>query len=301
MRVAIEHTTRLEYDTDVVEAVMDARLGPFSDRDQRWEAYELSVEPTAAVRRYVDGFGNAAHLITLSKPHQFIQLVSRGEIETFLEDPFVPPPAPPEPLAPLELADYLAPSSMVQPHPELEAMAAAYRPSSPSDAFDAVRRLTGVVHDGFTYKQNVTSVATTVPEVLASRTGVCQDFAHILIGLCRSIGVPARYVSGYTAHHGQEQHQASTSQSQSQSQRQTKALSPDGPSLNPSASHAWIEAYTPTHGWRGFDPTNNLVASANHIKMAIGRDYGDVPPSRGTFRGAAEERLFVNVVTKVTT
>jgi transglutaminase-like putative cysteine protease len=95
-----------------------------------------------------------------------------------------------------------------------------------------------------------------------------------LIGLCRALDIPARYISGYTVAEGATD----------------RAPRPD-----PEASHAWVEAYTPSHGWRGFDPTNDLVASTAHIKMAIGRDYADVPPTRGTFRGAAEERLTVRV------
>jgi len=104
---------------------------------------------------------------------------------------------------------------------------------------------------------------------------VCQDFAHLLLGLCRSIQIPARYVSGYIV--------ADT----------------NGPRRGIRASHAWVEAFTPTHGWRGFDPTNDLVASSYHVKLAIGRDYSDIPPHRGTFRGPAQEQLSVEVSTVV--
>ena len=117
-----------------------------------------------------------------------------------------------------------------------------------------------------------TSTTTTVAEVLDGRAGVCQDFAHVLIGLCRSVGLPARYVSGYVL-----------------------VGNGDPDSIHVSASHAWAEVYSPTHGWRGFDPANNIVASEQHVKMAIGRDYGDVPPTHGTFRGLAETTLDVEV------
>jgi transglutaminase-like putative cysteine protease len=292
VRVAITHTTRLDYTADVVEGVMDVRLGPRSDADQRWERFNLRAGPTAAVRGYTDGFGNTAHLVTIARPHRFVEIVTQSQVETFLADPFVPPPLPPPALRPSQRIDYLGPSPLVAPHPDLSAIAARYQPEEPADTFEAVRALMGFVYTEFTYEQHVTSVTTTVPVVLACRTGVCQDFAHVLIGLCRALAVPARYVSGYIVVAGQSQSQRAGSQWQSQSQSQS---ADPGPSRGAGASHAWIEAYTPTHGWRGFDPTNNLVATANHVKMAVGRDYSDVPPTRGTFRGSAEERLTVEV------
>jgi transglutaminase-like putative cysteine protease len=134
-----------------------------------------------------------------------------------------------------------------------------------------------MVYKQFEYVPEVTTVSTTVSELLAHPRGVCQDFAHVLIGLCRATGIAARYVSGYIV--------ADT----------RRALEMRGVA----ASHAWVEAYTPSHGWRGFDPTNNLVASEYHVKMAIGRDYADVAPTRGTYRGQATEALSVAVQTHV--
>jgi transglutaminase-like putative cysteine protease len=129
------------------------------------------------------------------------------------------------------------------------------------------------VHERFTYERNVTTVGTTVAEVMRLRTGVCQDFAHVLIGLCRAAGVPARYVSGYTV----------------------SDLPLGNEPLLAQASHAWVEAYTPTHGWRGFDATNDVVVGDAHVKVAVGRDYADVSPTRGSFRGHAAQQLGVMV------
>jgi len=291
VRVEIVHTTHLTYDADVVEGVMDARLGPFSDADQRWEHYDLRVAPSGAVRPYEDGFGNVAHLITLARAHRYVEIVSGGRVETLLSDPFQLPARIPVPLGPSELADYLAPSALVQSIPALEAMAEPHRPSGPEGTFDAVLALMATVYTGFEYEKDVTSVSTTVADVLEGRTGVCQDFAHVLLGLCRVLGIPARYVSGYIV--ATRLAQAQTMGTMTQAQEL-----PTGPSRGAGASHAWIEAFTPTHGWRGFDPTNNLLASEHHVKMAIGRDYADVPPTRGTFRGIAEEHLTVDVVAR---
>jgi transglutaminase-like putative cysteine protease len=275
---------------------MDVRLGPRSDVDQRWQEYDLRATPNAAIRRYYDGFGNAAHLVTISRPHEAVELVSRGVIDTLLYDPFALPLFPPALLGPSELADYLTESLIIPLDASLESMAAPYRPASPDDTLEAVQGLMGLVYREFQYEQHVTNVATTVPEVLKGRTGVCQDFAHVLIGLCRSIGVPARYVSGYIVPAAGARPQSQTLGNMSQVQTFGGALSP---SRGAGASHAWIEAFTPTHGWRGFDPTNNLLASTYHVKMGIGRDYNDVPPTRGTFRGIAEEKLAVEVETRI--
>lgn len=274
MKVSLRHKTRLEYDTEVVESVMDARLGPRSDEDQRWGRFELRTSPVAAVRRYADAFGNIAHLISVAAPHSFLEVVTIGEIETHLADPFALPRSRPAPLEPGDLSDYLLPSALVPSEPGLLALAQPHRPSTPDGSFEAATALMQLVYREFTYKPDVTTISTTVGELLATRTGVCQDLAHVLVGLCRAAGIPARYVSGYIVTGG------------------------DGPKRGGGHSHAWAEAWTPTHGWRGFDPTNGVLASEHHVKMAVGRDYRDVPPTQGTFRGIAEETLLVEVVAR---
>jgi transglutaminase-like putative cysteine protease len=273
MRIAIEHRTQLDYTADVVESVMDARLGPRTDEHQRWITFDLRVEPAASVRRYNDGFGNAAHLITIDRPHRAIDVIMRGEIETTLADPFQPPRTRPTALAPADSADYLGPSPLV---PRVDALGPIAEPYRDEPPFEAVQKLMHLVHERFEYRPDVTNAETSVGEVLTHSSGVCQDFAHVLIGLCRAIGVPARYVSGYIL----------------------AGADPGAPKRGAAASHAWVEAFAPTHGWRGFDPTNDLMASEHHVKMAVGRDYHDVPPTRGTFRGIADETLAVTVTTR---
>ena len=275
MKVRVEHVTRFEYDDDVVESVIDVRLGPRSDPHQRWGRFNIVVDPAGAIRRYGDGFGNTAFLVTFARAHRHLELRTTGEIETLLADPFAIPSQPPDPLGPSALADFLDPSPLVPLVPELEALAAPHRPASPADTFAAVQRLTHLVNQRLEYVPGVTTVETTVVEVLGEPRGVCQDFAHLLLGLCRSVSIPARYVSGYMI------------------------PAASGPARGAGASHAWVEAFTPTHGWRGFDPTNDLVASTHHVKVATGRDYGDVPPHQGTFRGQAEELLSVAVTTAI--
>jgi transglutaminase-like putative cysteine protease len=288
VRVEVKHTTRLDYSADVVEAVMDVRLGPLTDQHQRIEHFQLQVEPHGAVRRYTDGFGNPAHLISLSRPHSFVEAVALTELQTLLDDPFRLPDQSAPPLDVRTATDSLQPSALIPLGPEIAELAAPYRLDDPARTFEVAQGLMERVHGLLSYRSSVTTVETRVDEVLRGRAGVCQDFAHLLIALARCLGLPARYVSGYIVQRFQTQTQSGQSQSQS-----------IGPSRGAGASHAWAEVYTPTHGWRGFDPTNNLVANAHYVKVATGRDYHDVAPTRGTYRGKAEEKLTVDVSTRV--
>ena len=281
MRVHVTHKTRLDYDGEVTEGVMDVRLGPLTDAHQRWERHELHVSPSGSIRRYLDGFRNEAHLVTVPRIHSFVEVVSSGIVETLLDNSFAIPTGRPRPLTEAELFDYQRPSKHVSIGEEVAALAEPHRPSSLELTFDAVAALNALVYEGFTYERDVTTIVTTVPEVIESKRGVCQDFAHVLLALCRSLQIPARYVSGYLV------------LDESAPERDGK------PSRGAGASHAWVEAWTPTHGWRGYDPTNNVLASESHVKMAIGRDYADVPPSRGIYRGSAPEKLSVEVTTKI--
>ncbi|HET7770174.1 MAG TPA: transglutaminase family protein [Chloroflexota bacterium] len=281
MRVQVTHKTRLDYDGEVTEGVMDVRLGPRSDAHQRWERHELRVTPSGSIRHYQDGFGNAASLITVPRIHTFVEVVSEGIVETLLDNPFTPPSGRPRPLTMGEQFDFVRPSRYVAIGEEVQALAEPHRRSSQAEALEAVSALNALIYEGFTYEKDVTAIGTTVTEVLECKRGVCQDFAHVLLALCRSLEIPARYVSGYLV-------------------MDSAAPASEGqPSRGAGASHAWVEAWTPTHGWRGFDPTNNVLASENHVKMAIGRDYADVPPSRGVYRGSAPETLTVEVTTKI--
>jgi transglutaminase-like putative cysteine protease len=276
MRLALRHTTRLDYDDDVVESVMDARLGPLSDASQRWERFDLRVEPLARIHRYTDGFDNAAHLITVAKAHRHLEVVVRSEVETLLADPFQPPREV-RPLTAAERIDGLSASALVPRHAALDEIARRHAPSVDGEAFDAAQRLMHYVHKEFEYRTDVTEVTSTAIDVLEAGSGVCQDLAHVLIGLSRAASMPARYVSGYIL------------------------TTPNGtaPKRGGDRSHAWAEVWTATHGWRGFDPTNDLVASEHHVKIGVGRDYRDVSPTRGSFRGDAQETLAVEVVTTV--
>jgi len=139
----------------------------------------------------------------------------------------------------------------------------------------AVRELSGAIYEAFGYETGVTRADSPIDHVLEERRGVCQDFAHVMIAICRSWGVPARYVSGYLF----------TDRKQ-------------GDRSDPDATHAWVEVFLPSTRWIGLDPTNNIEAGERHIACAIGRDYSDVPPSRGVYKGEAESQLEVGVTVR---
>ncbi len=135
-----------------------------------------------------------------------------------------------------------------------------------------LRELTTAIYERFEYKRQVTEVHSPIDDALEKRAGVCQDFAHIMLALVRPLGIPCRYISGYLAPQDQLQRAESIG-----------------------ATHAWVEALLPKLGWIGFDPTNNTVAEGGHLRVAIGRDYADVPPTRGVYKGEAGSELSVAV------
>jgi transglutaminase-like putative cysteine protease len=156
--------------------------------------------------------------------------------------------------------------------PLLAALAGELEWRRDADPLTLLRRLNFAMSRAFTYAPRTTRVDSPIDEALESRAGVCQDLAHIMIALGRRVGIPCRYVSGY--------------------------LSPSSGGQDRSAegaTHAWVEAFLPTLGWVGFDPTNDVLAAERHVRVAVGRDYGDVPPTRGVFRGEAASELGVLV------
>jgi transglutaminase-like putative cysteine protease len=166
----------------------------------------------------------------------------------------------------------LLPSTFAVETPALVGLAATLDVRRRDDPLALTHEINQRLFDYFDYVPQHTRVDSPIDEAITSRKGVCQDFAHTMIALLRHVGIPARYVSGYL-YRGREDHDRST----------------------PDASHAWVDAFLPHLGWVGFDPTNNLVASRRHIRTALGRDYADVPPTRGVFRGATQSELYVAV------
>ena len=261
MWLTLEHVTELGYDEPIVEAYTEVRLKPAHRDGQRCSSFSLSTEPRGAtIDEYVDRFGNVVHHFDVLEMHERLAVVARSEVWTaprFVADTSNP--------LPLDRWDYLAPSRFVPRADTLTALAAT---ASGSDQAAAARALMEAVRDAMTYEKGTTDVHTTASEALGDGRGVCQDFAHVLIGACRAQGLPARYVSGYLY---------------------------DATNGGHGESHAWVDVHVGADGWLSLDPTHDTEQNEHYVRVAVGRDYADVPPSRGVYRGTATETLEVAV------
>lgn len=275
MRFTIAHRTRYKYPTPVHESHTICHLQPRSDITQYCTRYELSVNPRTRVFSYADRFGNDVQHFAILPEHDQLEVVARSQVVTARG-----PGAAPAPLArslvdddPVldELYDYLAESRYVKFSPELDALLDEIGVPAPDDDIVAwFARASATLHNEFIYDKTTTSVQATVQESVRLRSGVCQDFAHVLTALCRRSGIPARYVSGYI-HSG------------------------EGEMLGAEASHAWTEAYLGPRGWVGIDPTNDTWIGDQFVRVATGRDYRDVSPVRGVYTGASSSIMSVDV------
>jgi transglutaminase-like putative cysteine protease len=284
MFYSIRHITRFRYSAPVHESVMELRMQPRSEGPQALRNFQISTNPRAQLYAYTDYLGNAVYHFNVLRAHEELRIDVQAVVEMTSAS------TAPEAADPLEWQRYNAynltdehfdlmePSKFARASHGLNDFAAAHDLVEPKgDPLTALRRLSKTIHDGFEYEVGVTQVHSPIDLALAEKRGVCQDFAHIMIAIARGWGIPARYVSGYL-HHG----------------RQGKDRSRED------ATHAWVEAYLPSLGWIGLDPTNNIDAGGRHIRVAVGRDYADVPPTRGTFKGHAESELAISVAVEPT-
>ena len=285
MRYSITHTTTYSYSDEVSVSHHVARLQPRERPGQRCLQCEQQIEPAPAVRsKHDDYFGNGASFFAIHEPHEQLIVVVHSEVElTAVEMPSPAATTPwesvrdgigndPAPEA-LGAYEFVFDSPLIKTTAEFAAYAAESFPAQRT-LLDGVIDLTRRIHEDFTFDAKATSVATPLQEVFESRRGVCQDFAQFQIACLRSLGLPARYVSGY--------------------------LETNPPAGQPrlagaDASHAWVSVYNPGAGWIDVDPTNNLVAGSRHVTLAWGRDFSDVSPIRGVILGGGEHTLRVAV------
>ena len=279
MYYSIRHLTKFLYSNAVSESMMETRMHPRSDQNQRCLTFHLSVSPRCRVFSYRDHLANQVHHFDIPGQHGQLVIVAESLVEV---QPATPVPAALAPNAWAELdsmveqGDYwemLLPSEFTAPTPSLDALAEEFDVRRRDDPLSALHQLNEQMYRHFEYVPKSTKVDSPIDLALLTHAGVCQDFAHIMIALVRSkLRIPCRYVSGYLFHGQSDNDRSATS-----------------------ATHAWIEALVPEVGWVGFDPTNNLVVADRHIRTAIGRDYADVPPTHGIFRGRASSELSVAV------
>lgn len=278
MYYSILHKTRFRYSAPVSEHMTEVRMCPRSEGMQRCLQFELKTAPGATIHNYIDYYGNRVHHFDIPGQHRLLTITAEA-IVVFTPPPALPAALPADAWAELDALtaaenhwDFLAPSHFARPTPLLDALAAELDVRRRADPLTVLRELTGRIYSAFAYAPQSTRVDSPIDEALATRKGVCQDYAHIMIALLRSIRVPARYVSGYLFHRLEDQDRSAED-----------------------ATHAWVEALLPGLGWVGLDPTNNLIAGDRHIRAAVGRDYADVPPTRGVYKGSAESVLEVGV------
>jgi transglutaminase-like putative cysteine protease len=275
---SIRHLTKFVYSKAVSESVMEVRMHPRSDSNQRCLTFSLSVSPRCRVFSYRDHLSNNVHHFDIPGQHGQLVVIAESLVE---HQPLADIPSFLAPDAWRELdalvceGDYwemLLPSEFTEPTPALDELARELNVVRRDDPMMLLRELNDRLYDHFSYSPRTTRVDSPIDEALHSRQGVCQDFAHIMIALVRQLGIPCRYVSGYL-YHREEDRDRSISD----------------------ATHAWVEAFLPHLGWVGFDPTNALIARDRHIRTALGRDYADVPPTKGLFLGRTASDLYVAV------
>ncbi|MBX3276482.1 MAG: transglutaminase family protein [Acidobacteria bacterium] len=277
MFYSIRHLTRFAYSAPISESIMELRMQPRTEGGQRCLSFDLTTSPRARLLAYRDYLGNIVHHFDIPGRHSQLRITAESMVE-------VSPSSLPDSLSPEawrevdeaaskgEHWDSLRPSTFVSETELLKTLARELGMGRRDDPLTLLREMNEGIYNAFDYSPQTTQVDSPIDHALEDRRGVCQDFAHIMLALVRGQGIPARYVSGYL-YHGAEDHDRSAA----------------------GATHAWIEAWLPGLGWVGFDPTNNLIAGERHIRTAIGRDYADVPPTRGVFRGKTSSELTVGV------
>jgi len=275
MLLSLQHKTTFVYKGEAKDSVNDLRLCPASDTLQQCRSFKLTITPTASPLEYLDFNGNIVHSFSIIEPHPSLTIQAESEVETVPNSERKPiyvasfdelknsPEA-------YQFVEFLTPSSYITFDDVLKSEAEKLIRNDRRDVWSEAKRVGAHIFKTFKYSPGSTGVKTSALESLRIRSGVCQDFAHVMIGLCRLHEIPARYVSGYFFN----------------------TLRREG---EIEASHAWVEVYIPNHGWTGFDPTHDREADERYIKVATGKDYADIIPVSGTYRGGITKKLTVDV------
>ena len=275
MRWEILHRTEYHYSAPVRENFNQVRLLPMTTQLQTVEQFALQIRPTTRLQEYRDFYGNVIHQFEIPEPHETLHIESTVRAVTLTPEPLADE-ATPFPLARIGEAaqsfrcyEFLNASKYVDVEPATWRLALDATQGN-SDAWQAAQAISRFVHRHISYISNSTSVHTHMREVLARRQGVCQDFAHVTLGLCRALKIPALYASGYLA------------------------------TERANATHGWIEVFIPEIGWRGLDPTHDGQVNEAYLKIAVGRDYEDVAPITGRYRGTLNHKMdvLVNIKTQ---
>lgn len=262
MLIRVEHTTSFTYAARIGEAYTELRVRPLSGGGQDCRSFRLVTDPPGvSVRAYRDRLGNEVQHLEVLEDHDRISITARSEVSTpaALSDTASDP-------SPLEAYDYLA-STEYAPFSQalVELSSVADAPGTEAErAVEVMRRVRSLL----VYERGATDVMTRADAALELGRGVCQDFAHVMLAACRRAGIPSRYVSGYLY----DPHERSEA-----------------------ATHAWVDVLDSERGWVSLDPTHDREQTEAYVRLAVGRDYADVPPTRGVWKGTTQETLEVAV------
>ena len=293
VRYRIEHVTKYRYGVPVRNCAMSLALMPIADRRQRVAAFRIETEPEGSVFPVTDAFGNTRHQLHLNRDHRSLSITAHSTVDVS------PPDAPHGGCEEgawetirgwadsFRHWDFLDHSGLTLPSPALERFVQRIGMAPVGDPLAVLNRLSGALYECFEYVPGSTKISSTIEHILDTGRGVCQDYAHVMIAIARTWGIPARYVSGYL-------HDESGRGGGARCDGGGGSARRDGGGGG-AASHAWVECLLPGPGWTGFDPTNAMLADERHVRVAVGRDYQDVSPTRGVLIGGGETQLEVEV------
>ncbi len=277
MRLEIRYLNEFLYDEAARESHNLLRARPADTPHQRVLSYRVETTPAANVTSYVDYWGTHVDEFGIRAPHRLLRIMADSVVETTApHEPDVATPMTAYGDVRADTPAYLLPSPHARWTTDIEDLART-AVADATTAIEGVAAIDAVVTSSLSYTPGSTFVGMEVGEVLALGKGVCQDFSHLAVAMYRSVGIPARYVSGYLY-----------------AADQTDAVAPEEPELSVQ-THAWVEAFIPGFGWWGLDPTNPQPVSELHVKIGHGRDYDDVMPLRGVYHGGSEHQLGVSV------
>ena len=273
----IHHITKYTYDRPVRESTNQIKIFPYAHPGQELQNQKLVITGDPSVNLFADYWGNTVGWFVVNEAHKELIIDSKLIVNVKSSNTI-------NPVALSKFSDWeilrgavssdmktldLATPESIQAKMELSAMVQDLRHSRDTPAM-FIQRCSEYIFETFEYKKGITTIETTVDEILEHKSGVCQDFAHVLLEMLRSLSIPSRYVSGY--------------------------ICPNQDGVRGAgATHAWVEVYLPSSGWVGIDPTNNTWVSDQHVVLAVGRHFNDCSPVKGTFKGPANQALSVFV------
>lgn len=283
-RYRLLHTTEFLYDGPVSESYNEVRLRPLHDEKQSCLSFRLTTTPGSRGTAYRDAYGNWVHQFNVLPEHRRLKVEAESVV---LAHDLAESAGESQRLAEFdadsdqldeEYFDFIAPTGYVPHLNDLKPLLSASEKASGGSVMGFAQAASNLIHERFEYVKGATHVHSSIEDSLALGAGVCQDFAHLMLGIVRMRGIPGRYVSGYLV----------PGRGNGMDTKQEEVIGGQ-------ASHAWAEVFIPNQGWAGFDPTLAQPVGLRHVRIAYGRDYGDVAPVRGVYKGRAGQRLSVDV------